>query len=71
LKCVAIFRSSATLPKYDDHLSLFRQAEILACHGADIPRLTLIDWCAQGVATLRQGNRSNHSKLRGISQPNM
>jgi hypothetical protein len=39
--------------KYDDHLPLYRQAEILARHGADIPRSTLIDWCGQGVATLR------------------
>jgi len=31
--------------KYDDHLPLYRQAEILARHGADIPRSTLIDGC--------------------------
>lgn len=39
--------------KYDDHLPLYRQGEILARHGADIPRSTLIDWCGQTVATLR------------------
>jgi len=39
--------------KFDDHLPLYRQREILARHGADIPRATLIDWCGQAVATLR------------------
>jgi transposase len=39
--------------KFDDHLPLYRQREILARHGADIPRSTLIDWCGQAVATLR------------------
>jgi len=39
--------------KFDDHLPLYRQAEIFARLGADIPRSTLIDSCAQGVATLR------------------
>jgi transposase len=39
--------------KFDDHLPLYRQGEILARHGADIPRSTLIDWCGQAVATLR------------------
>jgi transposase len=34
-------------------LPLYRQGEILARHGADIPRSTLIDWCGQAVATLR------------------
>lgn len=39
--------------KYDDHLPLYRQGEILARQGADIPRSTLIDWCGQAVAVLR------------------
>mgnify|MGYP006279109873 CR=1 FL=1 len=39
--------------KYDDHLPLYRQGEILARMGADIPRSTLIDWCGQAVAVLR------------------
>lgn len=39
--------------KYDDHLPLYRQSEIFARHGADIPRSTLIDWCGQAVAALR------------------
>jgi len=38
--------------KYDDHLPLYRQGEILARMGADIPRSTLIDWCGRGVAAL-------------------
>lgn len=39
--------------KFDDHVPLYRQREILARHGADIPRSTLIDWCGQAAATLR------------------
>jgi transposase len=39
--------------KFDDHVPLYRQREILARHGADIPRSTLIDWCGQAIATLR------------------
>lgn len=39
--------------KYDDHLPLYRQGEIFARHGAEIPRSTLIDWCGQAVAVLR------------------
>jgi transposase len=38
--------------KFDDHLPLYRQGEIYARQGADIPRSTLIDWCGQGVALL-------------------
>lgn len=38
--------------KYDDHLPLYRQGEILARMGADIPRSTLIDWCGQAVTVL-------------------
>jgi transposase len=38
--------------KFDDHLPLYRQGEILARLGADIPRSTLIDWCGKGVAAL-------------------
>ena len=39
--------------KDDDPLPLYRQGEILARQGADIPRSTLIDWCGQAMATLR------------------
>jgi transposase len=38
--------------KYDDHLPLYRQGEILARHGVEIPRSTLIDWCGAAVAAL-------------------
>ena len=38
--------------KYDDHLPLYRQGEIFARMGADIPRSTLIDWCGQAAAVL-------------------
>ncbi|WP_146851828.1 IS66 family transposase, partial [Acidomonas methanolica] len=31
--------------KFDDHLPLYRQAEIFARQGVEIPRSTLIDWC--------------------------
>ena len=39
--------------KFDDHLPLYRQSEIFARQGADIPRSTLIDWCGQAVGVLR------------------
>ena len=39
--------------KFDDHLPLYRQGEIFARLGADIPRATLIDWCGQAVRVLR------------------
>ncbi|RJF86459.1 IS66 family transposase [Oleomonas cavernae] len=39
--------------KFDDQLPLYRQAEIFARLGAEIPRSTLIDGCGAGVATLR------------------
>ena len=38
--------------KFDDHVPLYRQGEIYARQGADIPRSTLIDWCGQAVALL-------------------
>ncbi len=39
--------------KFDDHLPLYRQGEIFARLGADIPRSTLIDWCGQAIRALR------------------
>ncbi|PAK74392.1 IS66 family transposase, partial [Acetobacter fabarum] len=39
--------------KFDDHIPLYRQNEIFARQGVDIPRSTLIDWCGQAVAVLR------------------
>ena len=38
--------------KFDDHLTLYRQGEIFARMGADIPSSTLVDWCGQGVRAL-------------------
>lgn len=38
--------------KFDDHLPLYRQGEIFARMGADIPRSTLIDWCGQATRAL-------------------
>ncbi|WP_122050960.1 IS66 family transposase [Asaia bogorensis] len=39
--------------KFDDHLPLYRQSEILARQGVEIPRSTLIDWCGQAIGVLR------------------
>jgi transposase len=39
--------------KFDDHVPLYRQGEIFARMGADIPRSTLIDWCGQAAAAIR------------------
>lgn len=38
--------------KFDDHLPLYRQHEILARMGADIPRSTLADWCGRSMRSL-------------------
>lgn len=38
--------------KFDDHLPLYRQNEIFARMGADIPSSTLVDWCGRGVRVL-------------------
>ena len=38
--------------KFDDHLPLYRQTEIFARMGADIPDSTLVDWCSQAMKTL-------------------
>lgn len=45
--------SHILVSKFDDQLPLYRQVEIIARLGVDIPRSTLIDWCGQGVAVLR------------------
>jgi transposase len=39
--------------KYDDHVPLYRQGEILLRRGVDVPRSTLIDWCGQAIVLLR------------------
>ena len=38
--------------KFDDHLPLYRQNEIFARMGANIPASTLVVWCGQGVRVL-------------------
>lgn len=38
--------------KFDDQLPLYRQQEILARMGADIPRSTLGDWCGRAMRIL-------------------
>lgn len=39
--------------KFDDHLPLYRQNEILARMGADVPRSTLADWCGRSMRILQ------------------
>lgn len=38
--------------KFDDHLPLYRQHEIFARMGADIPDSTLVDWCGRSMKVL-------------------
>ena len=38
--------------KFDDHLPLYRQHEIFARMGADIPESTLVGWCGRSMKTL-------------------
>jgi transposase len=38
--------------KFDDHVPLYRQSEIFARMGADIPDSTLVDWCGGGMKAL-------------------
>lgn len=38
--------------KFDDHLPLYRQNEIFARLGADIPDSTLVDWCGRACLVL-------------------
>ncbi len=39
--------------KFDDHLPLYRQQEIFARMGADIPDSTLVDWCGRAMKVLQ------------------
>ncbi|SNY89892.1 Transposase [Cohaesibacter sp. ES.047] len=39
--------------KFDDHIPLYRQNEIFARMGADIPDSTLVDWCGRAMRTLQ------------------
>lgn len=51
--------ASAALPacilvsKHDDHLPLYRLAEIFARMGADIPDSALVDWCGRAMKVLQ------------------
>lgn len=45
--------SHILVSKFDDHLPLYRQNEILARMGVDIPRSTLADWCGRAMRTLQ------------------
>lgn len=54
--------------KFDDHLPLYRQAEIFARQGAEIPRSTLIDWCGQAVSVLRPLIGRIKTKVMGSSR---
>ena len=38
--------------KFDDHIPLYRQAEVFARMGADIPDTTLVDWCGRAMKVL-------------------
>ena len=38
--------------KFDDHVPLYRQNEIFARMGADIPDTTLVDWCGGAMKAL-------------------
>ncbi len=38
--------------KFDDHIPLYRQNEIFARMGADIPDTTLVDWCGRAMKVL-------------------
>src|ERR1700682_6395799 len=38
--------------KFDHHLPLYRQAEMMAAQGVDIDRSTLAGWTGQGAALL-------------------
>lgn len=39
--------------KFDDHIPLYRQNEIFARMGADIPDSTLVDWCGRAMRVLQ------------------
>ena len=39
--------------KFDDHVPLYRQAEVFARMGADIPDTTLVDWCGRAMRVLQ------------------
>lgn len=44
--------SHILVSKFDDHLPFYRQHEIFARMGADIPESTLVGWCGRAMKTL-------------------
>ena len=44
--------ANVLVSKFDDHLPLYRQNEIFARLGADIPDSTLVDWCGRACQVL-------------------
>ena len=44
--------------KFDDHMPLYRQNEIFARMGADIPDSTLVDWCGRAMKVLSPAGAS-------------
>ncbi|WP_426037739.1 IS66 family transposase [Cypionkella sp. TWP1-2-1b2] len=46
------FLAHVLVSKFDDHLPLYRQHEIFARMGADIPESTLVGWCGRAMKTL-------------------
>lgn len=51
--------------KYDDHLPLYRLAEIFARMGADIPDSTLVDWCGRAMKVLTPADREDRGGCHG------
>ena len=51
--------------KFDDHLPLYRQHEIFARMGADIPESTLVGWCGRAMKTLSAADRTDRGGHHG------
>lgn len=49
---IAALLAYILVSKYDDHLPLYRLAEIFARMGADIPDSTMVDWCGRAMKVL-------------------
>ena len=45
-------RAHILVSKFDEHLPLYRQHEIFARMGAEIPESTLVGWCGRAMKTL-------------------
>src|SRR3546814_6664831 len=53
--------------KFDHHLPLYRQAEMMAAQGIDIDRSTLAGWAGQAAHLDRKSTRLNFQSLMRIS----